>query len=87
MTTTEYDTSAPAHQAEGHGAALRRRIRHRRQRRHPAHRDAAVVIITSGAIFAYAAAQLVGTAAGATEDPAKVVRQAINSVVVRSAEF
>jgi L-asparagine permease len=87
MTTTGYDTSALAHKAEGHGAGLRRRIRHRRQRRHPAHRDAAVVIITSGAIFAYAAAQLVGTAAGATENPAKVVRQAINSVVVRSAVF
>src|SRR3546814_1613365 len=34
----------------------------------------ALVVITSGVIFAYAAVELVGTAAGETENPAKVMR-------------
>ena len=38
-------------------------------------------------IFAYAAVELVGTAAGETENPAKVMPQAINSVVFRIAVF
>jgi L-asparagine permease len=46
-----------------------------------------LVIITSGVIFAYAAVELVGTAAGETENPAKVMPRAINSVVFRIAVF
>jgi L-asparagine permease len=46
-----------------------------------------LVIVTSGVIFAYAAVELVGTAAGETEHPAKVMPRAINSVVVRIAVF
>lgn len=46
-----------------------------------------LVIITSGVIFAYAAVELVGTAAGETADPAKVMPKAINSVVFRIAVF
>jgi amino acid transporter len=45
------------------------------------------VIIRSGVIFAYAAVELVGTAAGETADPAKVMPKAINSVVFRIAVF
>jgi L-asparagine permease len=46
-----------------------------------------LVIITSGVIFAYAAVELVGTAAGETENPAKVMPKAINSVIFRIAVF
>jgi L-asparagine permease len=46
-----------------------------------------LVIITSGVIFAYAAVELVGTAAGETENPDKVMPRAINSVVFRIAVF
>ena len=46
-----------------------------------------LVIITSGVIFAYAAVELVGTAAGETENPAKVMPKAINAVVFRIAVF
>ncbi|OYN77700.1 amino acid permease [Mycolicibacterium sphagni] len=46
-----------------------------------------LVVITSGVIFAYAAVELVGTAAGETENPDKVMPKAINSVVVRIAVF
>ncbi|VEG57509.1 L-asparagine permease AnsP1 [Mycolicibacterium aurum] len=46
-----------------------------------------LVIITSGVIFAYAAVELVGTAAGETENPDKVMPKAINSVVFRIAVF
>jgi L-asparagine permease len=46
-----------------------------------------LVVITSGVIFAYAAVELVGTAAGETENPAKVMPKAINSVVFRIAVF
>ena len=45
------------------------------------------MIIRSGVIFAYAAVELVGTAAGETADPAKVMPKAINSVVFRIAAF
>ncbi|MET0702014.1 MAG: amino acid permease, partial [Mycobacterium sp.] len=41
----------------------------------------ALVVITSGVIFAYAAVELVGTAAGETAEPAKVMPKAINSVI------
>lgn len=48
----------------------------------------ALVLVTSGVIFAYAAVrELVGTAAGETENPAKVMPKAINSVVFRIAIF
>ncbi|KQU04276.1 L-asparagine permease [Rhodococcus sp. Leaf7] len=46
-----------------------------------------LVIVTSGVVFAYAAVELVGTAAGETENPAKVMPRAINSVIVRIALF
>jgi L-asparagine permease len=47
----------------------------------------ALVIVTSGVIFAYAAVELVGTAAGETEDPPAVMPRAINSVILRIALF
>jgi L-asparagine permease len=47
----------------------------------------ALVVITSGVIFAYAAVELVGTAAGETADPPKVMPRAINSVIFRIAIF
>ncbi|NMO02833.1 amino acid permease [Gordonia sp. TBRC 11910] len=47
----------------------------------------ALIIVTSGVIFAYAAVELVGTAAGETAEPAKVMPRAINSVMVRIALF
>lgn len=46
-----------------------------------------LVIVTSGVIFAYAAVELVGTAAGETENPEKVMPRAINSVIFRIAVF
>ncbi|MDI9903832.1 amino acid permease [Rhodococcus sp. IEGM 1409] len=46
-----------------------------------------LVIVTSGVVFAYAAVELVGTAAGETENPAKIMPRAINSVIVRIALF
>jgi L-asparagine permease len=45
------------------------------------------VIIIQGVVFAYAAMELVGTAAGETADPEKVMPKAINSVVFRIAVF
>lgn len=46
-----------------------------------------LVLVTSGVIFAYAAVELVGTAAGETAEPEKVMPRAINSVVLRIAIF
>jgi L-asparagine permease len=46
-----------------------------------------VVIVSSGVVFAYAAVELVGTAAGETANPAKVMPRAINSVIARIALF
>ena len=46
-----------------------------------------LVIVTSGVVFAYAAVELVGTAAGETADPAKIMPRAINSVIARIALF
>lgn len=46
-----------------------------------------LVLVTSGVIFAYAAVELVGIAAGETADPPKVMPRAINSVIVRIALF
>ena len=46
-----------------------------------------LVLVTSGVVFAYAAIELVGIAAGETENPEKVMPRAINSVVFRIAVF
>ncbi len=46
-----------------------------------------VVLVTSGVIFAYAAVELVGTAAGETAEPEKIMPHAINSVVARIGIF
>lgn len=46
-----------------------------------------LVLVTSGVVFAYAAVELVGTAAGETAQPEKVMPRAINAVVVRIAIF
>lgn len=46
-----------------------------------------VVVITSGVVFAYAATELVGTAAGETENPEKIMPRAVNSVIARIALF
>ncbi|MFI7668212.1 amino acid permease [Nocardia sp. NPDC049526] len=46
-----------------------------------------LVVVTSGVVFAYAAVELVGTAAGETESPAKIMPRAINSVILRIAVF
>lgn len=47
----------------------------------------APILAISGVVFAYASIELVGTAAGETAEPAKVMPQAINTVVVRIAVF
>lgn len=47
----------------------------------------APLLAISGVVFAYAAIELVGTAAGETENPAKVMPKAINTVVIRIAIF
>ncbi|WP_024805409.1 amino acid permease [Nocardia sp. BMG51109] len=46
-----------------------------------------LVTVTSGVVFAYAAVELVGTAAGETENPQKIMPRAINSVIFRIAVF
>ncbi|WP_367645768.1 amino acid permease [Paenarthrobacter ureafaciens] len=46
-----------------------------------------MILLMQGIVFAYASIELVGTAAGETEDPGKVIPKAINSVVVRIALF
>ncbi|WP_024800397.1 amino acid permease [Nocardia sp. BMG51109] len=46
-----------------------------------------LVLSTTGVVFAYAAVELVGTAAGETENPAKIMPRAINSVIARIALF
>ncbi|MFI6170042.1 amino acid permease [Nocardia sp. NPDC051052] len=46
-----------------------------------------LVVVVSGVVFAYAAVELVGTAAGETENPAKIMPRAINSVIARIAIF
>jgi L-asparagine permease len=47
----------------------------------------APLLAVSGVVFAYAAIELVGTAAGETANPAKVMPKAVNTVVVRIAVF
>jgi L-asparagine permease len=46
-----------------------------------------LVVVTSGVVFAYAAVELVGTAAGETAEPEKIMPRAINSVIFRIALF
>lgn len=46
-----------------------------------------LVIVISGVVFAYAAVELVGTAAGETAEPEKIMPRAINSVIARIAVF
>lgn len=46
-----------------------------------------LVVVTAGVVFAYAAVELVGIAAGETAEPAKVMPRAINSVIARIALF
>jgi L-asparagine permease len=46
-----------------------------------------LVIVTSGVVFAYAAVELVGTAAGETAYPEQIMPRAINSVIARIALF
>ena len=46
-----------------------------------------LVLVTSGVVFAYAAVELVGIAAGETVNPEKIMPRAINSVVFRIAIF
>lgn len=46
-----------------------------------------LVLVTSGVVFAYAAVELVGIAAGETADPHRIMPRAINSVVLRIAVF
>ncbi|WP_107654170.1 amino acid permease [Nocardia suismassiliense] len=46
-----------------------------------------VVLCTTGVIFAYAAVELIGTAAGEAENPEKIMPRAINSVIARIAVF
>ncbi|MEU0504986.1 amino acid permease [Nocardia sp. NPDC005998] len=46
-----------------------------------------LVLTTTGVVFAYAAVELVGTAAGEAENPEKIMPRAINSVIARIALF
>ncbi|WP_280365439.1 amino acid permease [Nocardia wallacei] len=46
-----------------------------------------LVTVTSGVVFAYAAVEMVGTAAGETENPQKIMPRAINSVILRIVVF
>lgn len=46
-----------------------------------------LVLVISGVIFSYGGVELVGTAAGETADPAKIMPRAINSVILRIAVF
>lgn len=55
--------------------------------RHRANRSAAHSAGHLGVVFAYAAIELVGIAAGETAEPAKIMPRAINSVVLRIACF
>lgn len=47
----------------------------------------APILAISGVVFAYAAIELVGTAAGETAEPRKVMPKAVNTVVLRIAVF
>ena len=45
------------------------------------------VVITQGVVFAYAGIELIGTTAGETAEPKKVIPKAINTVIFRIAVF
>ncbi|WP_262001247.1 amino acid permease [Microbacterium sp. Mcb102] len=45
------------------------------------------VIVMQGVVFAYASIELVGTAAGETENPEKLMPRAVNSVILRIGVF
>ena len=45
------------------------------------------VLVVQGVVFAYAAIELVGTAAGETAEPEKVMPKAVNTVIIRIAVF
>lgn len=47
----------------------------------------AVVLVTSGVVFAYAGVELIGTAAGETAEPEKIMPRAVNSVLFRITIF
>ncbi len=46
-----------------------------------------VLVLMQGVVFSYASIELIGTAAGETENPEKVMPKAINTVIVRIAVF
>ena len=46
-----------------------------------------MIVLMQGVIFAYASIELVGTAAGETENPERIIPKAINSVVFRIGVF
>lgn len=46
-----------------------------------------LVLVTSGVVFSYAGVELVGTAAGETPEPEKIMPRAINSVIARIGVF
>src|SRR6202012_3718408 len=46
-----------------------------------------LVLVPSGVVFSYAGVELVGTAAGETAEPEKIMPRAVNSVVARIAIF
>jgi L-asparagine permease len=45
------------------------------------------IVVMQGVLFAYASIELIGTAAGETENPEKIMPKAINTVVLRIAVF
>ncbi|CAH0180209.1 amino acid permease [Rhodococcoides fascians] len=45
------------------------------------------IVVIQGVVFAYASIELVGTAAGETQNPEKVIPKAINTVIVRIVVF
>lgn len=47
----------------------------------------ATVLVVQGVVFAYAAIELVGTAAGETANPRKIMPSAVNTVIIRIAVF
>ena len=46
-----------------------------------------VVVVMQGVVFAYASIELIGTAAGETQNPERVMPKAINTVIIRIAVF
>src|SRR5262249_31049732 len=46
-----------------------------------------LVMVVNGAVFAYAGIEMIGTAAGETADPKKIMPRAVNAVIARLALF